>query len=137
MILDKRNGFSRAFRNWSIPAVARFGTKDVERLCRDPQIIRNRLKIAAVIFNAQQILQIQSEHGSFTHWFYEVLEGDTYPALQANISPRFRFMGRELCRMWLMATGRISMAEGDRYAPTGTAAYATEIGPTPSGAAPA
>lgn len=129
MILDKRAGFSNAFCNWDVSSVANLGLDDIERLRSDDQIIRNRQKIGAVIFNAQQVLELQGLHGSFVHWFYEVLTGDTYPVLQAIITPRFKFMGPELCRMWLMAAGRITMAEGDLYRPLDTPPYATGAGP--------
>lgn len=129
MILDKRDAFRRAFRNWDVSLVANLGSGEIEELRGDVGIIRNRQKINAVIFNAQKVMELQRAHGSFIHWFYEVLEGVTYPVLQALITPRFKFMGPELCRMWLMATGRITMAEGDLYRPSETPRYATGVGP--------
>ncbi len=127
LILNKREGLRIAFRNWNIPAVAHFGPSDEERLLSDSAIIRNRLKIRAIVYNAQQVLSIQQVHGSFTRWFYDVLEGDTYPALQRELGSLFKFMGPELCRMWLMAVGRITMSEGDIYRPSGTPAYAGKL----------
>ena len=123
LILNKRDGFRIAFHNWSIPAVAHFGPDAVERLLNDPLIIRNRSKIHATVHNARQVLEIQRVHGSFTHWFYEVLGGNSYPTLQRELGSLFKFMGPELCRMWLMAVGRISMSEGNIYRPPGTPAY--------------
>lgn len=127
LILNKRDGFRHAFSNWSIPGVACFGPDDLARLLNDSAIIRNRMKVQATIFNAQQLLQIQQDHGSFTHWLYHVLEGNSYPALQRELSSTFKFMGPELCRMWLMAVGRITMSEGDIYRPSGTPAYAGQL----------
>ena len=117
MILNKRDGFRSAFDNWSINTVAGFGPAEVEALRNDAAIIRNRLKIQATVENARAILSLQSEHGSFCNWFYSVLEGTEYPALQKTLRGTFKFMGPEISRMWLMASGRITREEGDKYRP--------------------
>ena len=62
-------------------------------------------------------MAIQTEHGSFCNWFYNVLEGTKYPALQKTLRGTFKFMGPEISRMWLMASGRITREEGDKYQP--------------------
>ena len=117
MILNKRDGFRSAFNDWSIQVVAGFGPGEVELLRNDPGIIRNRLKIQATVDNARTALGLQADHGSFCHWFYDVLEGAKYPALQRELRSTFKFMGPEISRMWLMASGRISREEGDKYKP--------------------
>ena len=117
MILNKRDGFRSAFGNWNIKTVAGFGPAEVEALRNNPSIIRNRLKIQASIENARTVLDLQSEHGSFCNWFYDVLEGTEYPALQKTLRGTFKFMGPEISRMWLMASGRITREEGDKYRP--------------------
>ena len=117
MILNKRDGFRSAFGNWSITTVAGFGPADVEALRSNPGIIRNRLKIHASVENARTVQALQSEHGSFCNWFYNVLEGTEYPALQKTLRATFKFMGPEISRMWLMASGRITREEGDKYRP--------------------
>lgn len=117
MILNKRDGFRRAFHGWSVKTVADFGPAEVEALRNDPGIIRNRLKIQATVDNARTVVTLQDEHGSFCNWFYRVLEGTEYPALQRSLRTTFRFMGPEISRMWLMASGRISREEGDQYRP--------------------
>jgi DNA-3-methyladenine glycosylase I len=91
---------------------------DVARLREDPGIIRNRQKIQAVISNARVVQGIQNQHGSFCNWFYDVLQGTDYPCLQKELRSTFKFMGPEISRMWLMASGRISRQEGDKYDPT-------------------
>ena len=117
MILNKRDGFRSAFDNWSISTVAGFGPAEVESLRNDPGIIRNRLKIQATVENARTVLAIQSGHGSFCYWFYDVLEGTEYPKIQKTLRGMFKFMGPEISRMWLMASGRITREEGDKYRP--------------------
>ncbi|MCH8987565.1 MAG: DNA-3-methyladenine glycosylase I [Chloroflexi bacterium] len=118
MVLSRRDSFRAAFAGWKIDAVAAMGPPDVERLREDPGIIRNRQKIQAVIANAGIVLEIQKEHGSFCDWFYGVLPGTDYPSLQKELRSTFKFMGPEISRMWLMASGRITRQEGDKYNPT-------------------
>ncbi|MCL0044071.1 DNA-3-methyladenine glycosylase I, partial [Dehalococcoidia bacterium] len=116
-ILNKRNGFRLAFCSWDIKAVAGFGTTEIEILCTDQEIIRNRLKIQAVIENARIIDDIQAKYGSFCKWFYDILPGTEYPGLYIALRKTFRFMGPETSRMWLMASGRITEHEGHKYRP--------------------
>ena len=117
MILNKRDAFRHAFCNWSIEAVASFDVQDIEVLLNNEDIIRNRLKIQAAVYNARAILMIQAEHASFCAWFYDVLEGTGYPSLQRILKKSFSFMGPEIARMWLLASGRISSEEGAKYEP--------------------
>ena len=118
MVLSRRDSFRAAFDGWKIDAVAAMGPPEVERLREDPGIIRNRQKIQAVIDNAGIIQGIRREHGAFCDWFYEVLRGTDYPSLQKELRSTFKFMGPEICRMWLMASGRITRQEGDKYDPS-------------------
>ena len=67
-ILVKEKNFRKAYNNFDITKVAKYGEKDFERLMQDAGIIRNRLKINAAIYNAQQIKQLQKEFGSFRKW---------------------------------------------------------------------
>ena len=117
MILAKRDGFRAAFADWDIDTVAAMGPGDVEALRNNADIIRNRLKIQATIENARTVQQLQAEHGSFCTWFYDILPGNAYPDLQKQLRDTFSFMGPEISRMWLMAAGRISSEEGDKYRP--------------------
>lgn len=117
MILDKRDAFRAAFAGWDIAAVAALGPDEVERLRQDGGIIRNRLKIEGVIENARRIQTLQAEYGSFCRWFYDELPGQEYPPLQQTLRRTFKFMGPEIARMWLMAAGRITREEGDKYRP--------------------
>ena len=111
MILNRRDAFRAAFQGWRIDEVAPMGPGSVERLLQDASIIRNRKKIEACIANARIVQGIQEEHGSFCNWFYHVLEGDDLAVLQRTLRKVFMFVGPEIARMWLMASGRIS-AEG-------------------------
>lgn len=58
IILRKRPAFRKAFKNFSIPKVAAFSTKDIDRLLADEGIVRNRSKIEATIANARAALAL-------------------------------------------------------------------------------
>ena len=64
-ILNKKDNFFRAFDNFDIDKVARYGDKQKERLLADAGIIRNRLKVEATIENAKTIKALLKEYGSF------------------------------------------------------------------------
>jgi len=72
-ILNKRDNFRAAFRNFEPAAVARFGARDVSRLMGDAGIVRNRAKIDATINNARRYAALVAEFGSFAAyaWGYE------------------------------------------------------------------
>ena len=107
LILTKRDAFRNAFHGWRIDQVAAMGPPDVERLLLDPAIVRNRKKIEACVSNACVVQELQQEHGGFCNWFYRVLPGDDLAVLQRELRGRFKFIGPEIARMWLMASGRI------------------------------
>ncbi len=108
MILARRDAFREAFHGWRIDVVGEMGHQEVDRLVQDPSIIRNRKKIEACIANARTAQSLQNEHGSFCHWFYHVLQGGELGDFQSALRKTFRFMGPEIARMWLLASGRVS-----------------------------
>lgn len=63
-ILNKREGFRRAFANFNARKVAKFTEQDIERLVADPGIVRHRGKIVSTINNAQRVLELRREFGS-------------------------------------------------------------------------
>ena len=108
LILTRWDAFRKAFKNWNIDKVSSFNSDDVERLLNDASIIRNKMKIEACIDNARIIQTIKIEHNSFCNWFYNELEGENLTVLQKKLKKKFKFIGPEIARMWLMASGRIS-----------------------------
>ena len=64
-ILKKRENFRKAFDNFDVEKVARYGEDKVEELRQDEGIIRHRGKISSAINNAQIFIEIQNEFGSF------------------------------------------------------------------------
>ncbi len=67
-ILKKKDNFRRAYEGFKVRKVANYTEKDRARLLSDAGIIRNRLKVNAAIVNAQRILELQKQHGSFKAW---------------------------------------------------------------------
>ena len=67
-MLQKRDAFRRAFRDFEIDRVARFGKRDEARLLADRGIVRNRLKVAAVIENARRLRGLRNRYGTFAAW---------------------------------------------------------------------
>jgi DNA-3-methyladenine glycosylase I len=69
-ILRKRERFREVFRGFDIDGVARFGARDVERLLRDPGIVRHRGKIESTINNAKRARELRDEHGSLAAYVW-------------------------------------------------------------------
>jgi DNA-3-methyladenine glycosylase I len=78
-ILHKREAFNRAFEGFDPVRVAAYGATDVERMMGDAGIVRNRLKLQAIIHNAQRYLKVQREHGSFDSYLWGFGGGKPLP----------------------------------------------------------
>lgn len=74
-ILKKRDGYRRAFTGFDVERVARFDAADVARLLGDPGIVRNRLKVAAAIANAQATLALRDAFGGLDAYFWRFVDG--------------------------------------------------------------
>jgi DNA-3-methyladenine glycosylase I len=74
-ILNKREGYRRAFEGFVPEKVARFTPRKVEALMIDPGIVRNRLKITSAIGNAQAFLALQEKESSFDRWLWAFVDG--------------------------------------------------------------
>ena len=103
-VLKKREAFRRAFAGFDPAAVARYGARERRRLLSDERIIRNRLKVDAVIENARRIVELKKTHGSFRRWLdaHHPLELHGWCAL---FREHFRFTGGEIVREFLLSTG--------------------------------
>jgi DNA-3-methyladenine glycosylase I len=125
-ILNKREGYRKAFAGFDPAAVARFGSRDVERLLRDPGIVRNRLKIESTLANAPRVLEVQDEHGSFSAYLWDFVGGEPLVgrwrslrelpaetglsrALSKDLKKRgFRFVGPTVCYAFMQAVGLVN-----------------------------
>ena len=77
-ILHRTEGYRKAFDNWNVEKIARYGPKDVERLLNDPGIIRNRAKVASAIKNAQAWLAVmEGGKGSFDDFLWKHVDHKT------------------------------------------------------------
>src|SRR3984893_18019350 len=71
IVLNKREGYRRAFSQFDPAKVARYTDARVKKLTLDPAIIRNRMKIKAAIQNARALLAVQKELGSFDAYCWQ------------------------------------------------------------------
>jgi DNA-3-methyladenine glycosylase I len=103
-VLKKREAFRRAFDGFDLGRVAAYGEAERARLLADAGIIRNRLKIDAVIENARRIRDLRDRHGSFAAWLdaHHPLSRDEWRKL---FKKSFLFMGGEIVGEFLMSTG--------------------------------
>lgn len=103
-ILNKKENFFQAYDQFDIEKVANYKEADVERLLNDKGIIRNRLKVAAAIHNANAILELQQKYGSFEAWLNHY-----HPKPKAEwikiFKKTFKFTGGEIVNEFLMSTG--------------------------------
>ncbi|MEP6994529.1 MAG: DNA-3-methyladenine glycosylase I [Acidobacteriota bacterium] len=103
-ILQKRKGFRRAFAGFDVARVARFGARERARLLKDAGIIRNRLKINAVIENARRLEAIRETHGSFSKWL-DAHHPRSRDAWKKLFKETFVFTGGEIVNAFLESTG--------------------------------
>ena len=108
-ILRKRDAFRAAFAGFAVDRVAAFGPDDVARLMNDAGIIRNRLKIAAVIDNAKRVQELRREYGSFAAWLdaHHPRPREEWVKL---FRKTFRFTGGEIVNEFLMSLGYLDGA---------------------------
>jgi len=103
-VLKKRTAFHAAFLGFEVDRVAEFGAADRARLLADAGIIRNRLKVDAVIHNAGRIRDMRDSHGGFKAWLdaHHPLRKDAWVKL---FKKTFRFTGGEITGEFLMSLG--------------------------------
>lgn len=74
-ILNRREGYRRAFDGFDIQTVASYGEEKVQQLLQDPGIIRNQAKIRSAIGNAQALIRVAEEFGSFDAYIWRFVDG--------------------------------------------------------------
>ena len=75
IVLNKREGYRRAFSHFDPEKVARYSEARIEKLTADAGIIRNRMKIAAAVKNARAFLHVQEEFESFDAYCWQFVDG--------------------------------------------------------------
>ncbi len=125
-ILGKRDGYRRLFADFDPEKVARFTKARVEKILKDPGIVRNRLKVESAVSNAGAFLEVQQEFGTFCDYIWDFVggkpiqnrfskDGDipaTSPesdALSKDLKKRgFKFVGSTIIYAHMQATGMVN-----------------------------
>jgi DNA-3-methyladenine glycosylase I len=123
-VLQKRDNYRAAFDNFEPAKVAKYNQRKVERLLGNPGIIRNRLKIASAIQNANAFISVQQEFGSFDEYLWKFVDnrplrrkrGAAVPtrtplsdALSKDLAKRgFKFVGSTICYAFMQAVGVVN-----------------------------
>lgn len=125
-ILKKREGYRKAFDNFDAKKIVKYSDKKLEKLRENPNIIRNKLKIAATRTNAKLFLEVQKEFGSFDQYIWQFVGGKpkknkfkkssdipvTTPesdAMSKDLKKRgFKFVGSTICYAFMQACGMVN-----------------------------
>jgi DNA-3-methyladenine glycosylase I len=102
IVLKRRPGIREAFDNFAVDRIAAFTEADQSRLLLDPRIIRNRLKVAAIIANAKRVQTLRTTHGGFAAWLDAHHPRDK-PAWVKLFKQTFLFTGGEIVGSFLMS----------------------------------
>ncbi len=125
-ILKKREGYRAAFDGFDPTIVARYDERKTAELLADAGIVRNRLKVASAVSNAQAFLAAQEEYGSFSNYIWAFVEGAPIQnewrtlaeipaktplaeAISKDLKKRgFRFAGPTIVYAHMQATGMVN-----------------------------
>ncbi len=125
-ILQKREAMRAAFDGFDYKKIAEYSQADVDRLMNNPKIIRNKLKINAVINNAKRFVEVQKEYGSFDRYIWSFTDNKTidnklkineHPQAQSAESLKmskdlkkrgFKFTGAVICYSFMQAVGMVN-----------------------------
>jgi DNA-3-methyladenine glycosylase I len=138
-ILKKREAYRAAFDRFHPEKVASYGEEKIAALLLDAGIVRNRLKIAAAIRNAQAFLAVRKEFGTFDRYIWRFVEGSpaqphrrrsagmpartaVSDAMSKDLAKRgFTFVGSTICYAFMQATGMVNdhVVDCFRYAELG------------------
>jgi DNA-3-methyladenine glycosylase I len=133
IILQKREGFRKAFYDFDVQKVAQMTDEDMAKLREDSSIIRNRLKIKATVTNPQAFIRVQEEYASFNTYIWSFTNGKTIhnqytdlseiPAstplsdkMSKDLKARgFKFVGSTICYAFMQASGIVNDHTVDCY----------------------
>ena len=125
-ILAKRENYRKAFDNFNARKIAKYDSERVEKLMANSGIVRNRLKIAATIKNAGELLAVQKEFGSFDSYIWSFADPRSTKvrrremvgtpsrttesdAMSKDLLKRgFKFVGSTICYAFMQATGMVN-----------------------------
>ncbi|WP_347989129.1 DNA-3-methyladenine glycosylase I [Methylomonas sp. AM2-LC] len=125
-ILNKRDNYRQAFDHFDATLIAAYTEHKLAALAENTGIIRNRLKIAAAVANAQAFLNVQAEFGRFDTYIWGFVNGQTrqnhwqthqqLPAftpeserMSKDLQKRgFKFVGKTICYAYMQAVGMVN-----------------------------
>jgi DNA-3-methyladenine glycosylase I len=125
-ILNKRENYRTAFDGFDPRIVARYDRRKIAQLLKNPGIVRNRLKIASAVRNAQALLHVQAEFGSFDGYIWQVVDHQPRQnkwksrtqvpastpqsdAMSKALKQRgFNFVGSTICYAFMQAVGMVN-----------------------------
>lgn len=125
-ILNKRQSYREAFDNFDVTAVSQYGDDKFQKLMANAGIVRNKLKIASTIGNANAYLKVAQEFGSFDSYIWQFVGGSTQDyrrqsmsdvpattaesdAMSKDLKRRgFKFVGSTICYAFMQATGMVN-----------------------------
>ena len=125
-ILNKREHYRVAFDGFEVQRVARYDSRKIAQLLKNPGIVRNRLKVASAVRNAQALLRVQEEFGSFDRYVWQFVNGRARvnawktrsrvpartaesDAMSKDLKKRgFNFVGSTICYAFMQAVGMVN-----------------------------
>jgi DNA-3-methyladenine glycosylase I len=125
-VLKKRENYRQLFDNFDYHKIAGYNSKKVESLLNNPSIIRNRLKVAATIANAQAILKLHDKGITLSDFLWQFFDGtpikNNWSSLkqvptETEISKLmakalqkrgFKFVGSTICYAFMQAVGMVN-----------------------------
>lgn len=120
-ILKRREGYRRAFSNFDVAKLIKFTDAKKASLMKDEGIVRNRLKIHAVVENAKAFLRVKKEFESFDKYIWSFVDGKPLidskkqggmaraEVMSKDLKKRgFRFVGPTICYAYMQATGMVN-----------------------------
>jgi len=125
-ILQKREGYLKAFDNFDARKITKYTDKKIEQLLQDPGIVRNKLKVNATRENAKRFLEIQKEYGSFDVYIWSFVGGKPInnswkkradvptntpesDAMSKDLKKKgFKFIGTTTCYAYMQAVGMVN-----------------------------
>ena len=125
-ILNRRENYYRVFKEFDPEKLARLTDRQLEKILKDPGIIRNRLKVYSVRTNARAYLEVCKEFGTFSKYLWSFVGGQPIKnkwkklseipantpesdAMSKDLKRRgFKFVGSTICYAFMQATGMVN-----------------------------
>ena len=114
-ILNKREGYRRAFQDWEIERIAAFTKAEVDELVGNPEIVRHRGKIESTVVNAQAVLNLRRQGLALADIVWAYVDGEG-KLLSRELKRRgFRFVGPTTCTSFMESVGIVNHHELDCF----------------------